>query len=62
MFDDKDESPGSKLARADLIGMPYQIIIGPKGVKEGVYDIKLRDTQEIKKLNIEQLFNFILNI
>ncbi len=62
LFDDKDESPGSKLARADLIGMPYQIIIGPKGVKEGVYDIKLRDTQEIKKLNIEQLFNFILNI
>ena len=61
LFDDKDESPGSKLAKADLIGIPYQIIIGPKGVKEGVYDLKLRKTQEIKKLNIEQLFNFILN-
>ena len=61
LFDDKDESPGSKLVKADLIGIPYQIIIGPKGVKEGVYDLKLRKTQEIKKLNIEQLFNFILN-
>ncbi len=59
LFDDKDESPGSKLARADLIGMPFQIIIGPKGVKEGVYDIKFRNSNEIKKLNIEQLFNFI---
>ena len=34
LFDDKVESPGSKLARADLIGIPYQIIIGPKGLKK----------------------------
>ncbi len=61
LFDNKNESPGSKLARADLIGIPYQIIIGPNGVKEGIYDLKIRKTQEIKKLNIEQLFNFILN-
>ena len=35
-----DERAGSKLARADLIGLPYQIIIGPKGIKDQLYDLK----------------------
>ena len=31
LYDDTDERAGAKLARADLIGLPYQIIIGPRG-------------------------------
>ncbi len=61
LFDDKKESIGSKLARADLIGMPFQIIIGPKGAKEKLYDLKFRQTNIIKKLNFDEILNFILS-
>ena len=33
LYDDTDERAGAKLARADLIGLPYQIIIGPRGIR-----------------------------
>ena len=35
LYDDTDERAGGKFATADLIGLPYQLIVGPKGVKAG---------------------------
>lgn len=42
LYDDTDERPGGKFATADLIGVPWQIIVGPKGLAEGKVEIKRR--------------------
>ena len=59
LYDDTDERAGVKLARADLIGLPYQIIIGPKGIKEQSYDIKCRKSGDISKLSYNELLNLV---
>ena len=43
LYDDTDQRPGAKFATADLIGIPWQILIGPKGLAEGKVEIKKRD-------------------
>ena len=58
LYDDTDERAGAKLARADLIGLPYQIIIGPKGIKDQLYDLKCRKSGDISKLSYDELLNF----
>ena len=35
--------PGSKFATADLIGIPWQVLVGPKGLADGKLEIKKRD-------------------
>ncbi len=42
LVDDRDDRPGAKFATMDLIGCPYQLIVGPKGVKAGEVEIKTR--------------------
>ena len=59
LYDDTDERAGGKLARADLIGLPYQIIIGPKGIKDQLYDLKCRKSGDISRLSYDELLNFV---
>ena len=42
LYHDLDERPGSKFATADLIGIPWQILVGPKGLAEGKVELKKR--------------------
>ncbi len=42
LFDDSDQRPGAKFATADLIGIPYQVLVGPKGLAEGKVEVKRR--------------------
>ena len=42
LYDDTDERAGGKFATMDVIGLPYQLVIGPKGVKAGEAEIKTR--------------------
>jgi prolyl-tRNA synthetase len=42
LYHDLDERPGSKFATADLIGIPWQVLIGPKGLAEGKLEVKKR--------------------
>ena len=44
LYDDTDERAGGKFATMDLIGLPYQIIVGPKGAKAGEAETKVRKT------------------
>jgi len=44
LLDDTDERAGAKFATMDLIGIPYQVIVGPKGVKAGEIEVKDRKT------------------
>lgn len=42
LYHDLDERPGSKFATADLIGIPWQVLIGPKGLAAGQFELKKR--------------------
>jgi prolyl-tRNA synthetase len=50
LYDDRDDRPGAKFATADLIGIPYQVMIGPRGLAEGKVELKLRATGEREML------------
>ena len=50
LYDDRDERPGAKFATADLIGIPWQIVIGPKGLADGKVELKRRATGERETL------------
>ena len=42
LYHDLDERPGSKFAAMDLIGVPWQVVVGPKGLAEGKVELKRR--------------------
>ena len=42
LYHDLDERPGAKFATADLIGIPWQILVGPRGLAEGKVELKRR--------------------
>ncbi|MAK83232.1 proline--tRNA ligase [Phenylobacterium sp.] len=60
LLDDTDERPGAKFAAMDLIGAPWQLIIGPKGVAEGKVEIKRRATGERQSLPLEDALKAII--
>jgi len=53
IHDDLGDRAGEKFARADLIGTPWQIIIGPRGLKSGDIEIKYRRTGHRETLTLE---------
>jgi prolyl-tRNA synthetase len=53
LLDDRDDRPGAKFASLDLVGVPWQLIVGPKGVADGVVEIKRRATGERQSLPLE---------
>ncbi len=57
LYDDTEESIGVKFARMDLIGLPWQIIVGKKAVSENLVEIKNRVTGEVKEIQIEEAIN-----
>jgi prolyl-tRNA synthetase len=55
LYDDRDERPGTKFATADLIGLPWQILVGPKGLAEGKVELKRRATGERELLSVDDV-------
>jgi prolyl-tRNA synthetase len=53
LLDDRDERPGAKFAAMDLVGLPWQLIIGPKGLADGLVEIKRRATGERQSLSLD---------
>ena len=53
LYDDRDERGGVKLGSMDLIGLPWQIIIGPRGTAAGTVELKRRSTGEREELSLE---------
>jgi prolyl-tRNA synthetase len=53
LYDDRNERPGGKFADMDLIGAPWQIIVGPRGLANRVVELKRRATGERTELPIE---------
>ncbi len=56
LYDDRDERGGAKFATMDLIGVPWQVVIGPKGLERGVVELKCRKSGEKTELSTEDLF------
>jgi prolyl-tRNA synthetase len=55
LFDDREERPGVKFNDADLLGMPLRIVVGGRGVKDGVAELKVRATGEESKVPLDQV-------
>ena len=57
LYDDRDESPGAKFATMDLIGLPDQLVIGPRGLAAGTVEMKHRRSGERRDLSVEAALN-----
>ena len=54
LHDDRDIRPGGKFADMDLIGVPWQLIVGPKGIAAGKIELKNRKTGQREEIPIDQ--------
>jgi prolyl-tRNA synthetase len=54
LLDDRDERPGVKFNDADLIGIPYRITVGPKGLAEGIVEIVERRGRKSRNVAVEK--------
>jgi prolyl-tRNA synthetase len=59
LLDDTDERPGGKFAAMDLIGLPWQLIIGPRGLAEGKVEVKRRATGERHTLPLADALSMV---
>lgn len=59
LYDDRDQRLGVKLADMDLIGLPWQIIVGPKGLQKGLVELKNRKTGEKQELSLESVLSHV---
>ncbi len=59
LYDDRDQSPGKKLSEADLIGIPYQIIIGKNFTETGLLEFVERKSGEKKSLELNEILMII---
>jgi prolyl-tRNA synthetase len=57
LYDDRDDRAGAKFAAMDLIGLPWQIIVGPKGLKAGEIELKERATGDRLSLTFDNALN-----
>ncbi len=62
LYDDREIGAGVKFANADLIGIPYQIIIGPRLVKSGEAELKHRKSGERENIKIAEIITHIKDL
>ncbi len=59
LYDDREVRPGEKFADADLIGLPYRVVVSEAGLQNNTYELKLRTKDEVVHLNKEKLIETI---
>ena len=57
LYDERNERAGAKFANMDLIGLPWQVVVGPRGLENGVVELKNRATGEREELSADAAFN-----
>lgn len=62
LLDDSEDSIGSKFATHELIGIPYNIVVGPKGAKENKVEFKVRKTLTKEDLSPEEAINRVVGV
>jgi len=60
LYDDTEERAGAKFSTMDLIGLPWQLVVGPRGLKSGTVELKRRATGEKEELSAEAALAKIL--
>jgi len=61
LLDDRDERAGVKFNDADLIGAPFQVVVGDKGLAKNTLDIKVRRTGEVAKLHPSEVAKWLID-
>ena len=56
LLDDREERPGVLFADMDLIGLPWQVVVGPRGLKSGTLELKERRSGAREELSVESFF------
>jgi prolyl-tRNA synthetase len=59
LYDDRDERPGVKFKDADLVGIPYRIAVGKKGIAEGVVEVKARRGADVVKVKLDEAVAYV---
>ena len=59
LLDDRDERPGVKFAEADLVGIPYRIVVGDRGLKNGVVEFKQRTAEQATEVALDAVLDQI---
>lgn len=62
LWDDRDENPGVKFKDSDLIGIPFRIVVGAKGLKDEVVEVKDRKSGDTEKISIEKIVDYLLDL
>ncbi|MGI9373265.1 MAG: proline--tRNA ligase [Hyphomicrobiales bacterium] len=57
LYDDTDNRAGGKFATMDMIGLPWQVIVGPRGLKDGIVEVKNRKTGARENASLEAAIN-----
>ncbi len=60
LYDETSDRAGPKFARMELIGLPWQITVGPRGVKSGTVELKRRATGEKEDVSLESALNKVI--
>ncbi len=60
LYDDTDERAGAKFSTMDLIGLPYQVVVGPKGVKDRQVELKDRKSGEKQTMSFEGVISRVI--
>jgi len=62
ILDDRDERAGVKFNDADLIGIPVRVTVGPKRLAEGSVEVKLRKSDQVKTVSLEDITGYVVNL
>ena len=62
LYDDRDERAGVKFNDADLLGVPIRLTVGARGVKSGIVELKLRRSDELLELPLDDIVNQVRGV
>lgn len=55
LYDDRDERPGKKFADAELLGIPYRVVVSSNTIAQGAYELKHRTSETTEQISLEDL-------
>ena len=62
LYDDRNEGPGTKMTEMDLIGIPWQFRVGPRGISNNVIELFNRKTGKSTEISISEVDNYLTKL
>jgi prolyl-tRNA synthetase len=59
LIDDREERAGVKFNDADLLGIPYQVVVGERNLEKGLVELKHRKSGEVKRVTAEEIIDIV---